>query len=282
MIKGKLLKGLLLPFLIGVICSVVSAVLLYRYVQEVKESQQLTHVESTAVRVPVVVSTLPLNAGMRIDSEYLRVRELDEVSLPSDVIHPTDAELLIGEIVRADLQTPIAAGKPIQWLHLQADAKLGFADTLTQGMVPFSMSITSLQQHAGLLQPGDVLDLYAGIHGNANLILERVEVLATGNVTKAEFQLQNRSQKPVQPSQQTSVAERNRARKHDYQQITLAVPLDKYFMLRQLADSQGLWPILRKANDSSRLSKLKGAAEVEIIIPGQFTTLQGLRSREFQ
>lgn len=267
MIKGKLLKELILPFVIGLICAVVSAVLLFRYVQEVEANHQVQQIQQASAHKPVIVSTVPLGAGMLIQAEHLRARDLDETSLPSDAIHPSDANQLIGQRVRADIPVAIDVGKPIQWVHLQPQDTASFASTLAPGMVPFSMPINSLQQHSGLLKAGDVIDLYAGKLGNAELMLERVEIIATGGVTKAQealrAQLTSARFSGAEPPVSGSTA------RNDYQQITLAIPLQQYLLLRQLADRKALWPILRNENDSIQLSHLQGAQEIEIILPGQ-------------
>lgn len=267
MLKGKLLKELVLPFVIGLICAVVSAVLLFRYVQEVEDSHQAQRIEQANAHKPVIVSTVPLTAGMVIQTEHLRARDLDEISLPGDAIHPADANKLVGQRIRADLKAQIYAGKPIQWVHLQPQDISSFAGTLAPGMVPFSMPINSLQQHAGLLKAGDVLDLYTHSHGNAQLMLERAEVIATGNVTKSQEALRSQSLSSGFSGSGQVVA--SGSGRNDYQQITLAIPLEHYLLLRQLSDKQALWPILRNHNDSLQLSQLKGPAEIEIITPGQ-------------
>lgn len=269
MIKGKLFKGLFLPFLVGLICAVVSAVLLFRYVQEIQQKQNVAIVDSSNSRMPVVVSTLPLNAGVVINADHLRVRELDELSLPNDVIFPSDAKNIIGQQVRSDLRGQIAAGKPIQWLHLQPNSSSSFAGAIAPGLVPFSLPINSLEHHSGLLQAGDILDLYANVNGYAELILERAEVLATGSVTK-ELALQQAVN--THPHLNGAVPRGQQ----DYQQITLAVPLKRYFELQQLSENRRLWPIVRSSSDTLRLRQLQGAKQIEIITPGQSLILQEL------
>ncbi|WP_157981235.1 Flp pilus assembly protein CpaB [Aliidiomarina iranensis] len=265
MFKGKFFKGIFLPLAIGLICALISAVLLYQYVQDLQVKQladSRVQIEPAKPKIPVVVSTQGLHPGMPLNLDDLRVRELDETSLPSDIVHPHEAELLVGRTVRADLTQAIRSGKPLQWLHLQPLAAASFASTLPPGSVPLSFSISSLQQHAGLLKPGDTIDLYANMQGNAELILERAVVMATGHITQAS---QEQSSGVVNTGQSL--------RPEAYQQITVAVPLADYFKIHQISENQMLLPILRDAKDPVRVEGLAGFSSVEIITPGSHTAV---------
>ncbi|MCH8492203.1 MAG: Flp pilus assembly protein CpaB [Idiomarina sp.] len=267
MINRDGLRSLLVPLCLGLLCAVLAIYLLVRHVQSIEQqtylATQLSEPKPVAKR-PVVVASILLTAGDVLHEEHLRVREFDATMVPVDSIHPADISQFLGVRLRADIGAAIPAGVPIQKLHLQptpAEHRL----PLAAGMVPFSLAVNSLQSHAGMLQVGDIVDLYHHQQDKATLINERIQVLAIGS-----------QRERVAPSRDTVSQHGSAYSASQYQQITLAVPLKKLALLKQLAHQQQLLPVLRDANDQVRIVTLPSLSKVEVINAGQQPRMDGL------
>lgn len=267
MISRDGLRNLLIPLCLGLLCAILAIYLLVRHVQSIEQqtylATQLSEPRTVAKR-PVVVASILLTAGDVLHEEHLRVRELDATMVPVDSIHPTDISQFLGVRVRADIGAAIPAGVPIQKLHLQptpAEHRL----RLAEGMVPFSFAVNSLQSHAGMLRVGDVVDLYQHQQDRATLINERLQVLATGSLRER-----------AAPAFDTVSQHGSVYSAPQYQQITLAVPLENLALLKQLAHQQQLLPVLRDANDQVRIVTLPRLSKVEVINAGQHPRMDGL------
>ena len=260
MIKRGVLHTIVVPLCLGLLCAVVAIYLLVRHVQNIEQqtylATQLSKPKAVAKK-PVVVASVLLAAGDVLNEEHLRVREIDATMVPVDSIHPADVSQFVGVRLRADIGAAIPAGVPIQKLHLQSTRE-GNGLRLAAGMVPFSFPVSALQSHSGMLLVGDVVDLYQYQQGNATLINERLLVLATGS-----------QRERLEPGLDIGSQHSTTYSAPQYQQITLAVPLEKLALLKQLADQQQLLPVLRAANDQVRIVTLPGLSKVEIIHAGQ-------------
>jgi len=269
MINRDGLRSLMVPLFLGLLCAVLAIYLLVRHVQSIEQQTYLaTHLSKPkpVATMPVVVASILLAAGDVLHEEHLRVREIDASMVPVDSIHPADISQFLGVRLRADIGAAIPAGVPIQKLHLQptpAEYRMGLA----AGMVPFSFAVNSLQSHAGMLLVGDVVDLYHHQQAKATLINERLPILATGSQRERVGTANDAG------SQHGSVYSAPQ-----YQQITLAVPLEKLALLKQLADRQQLLPVLRAESDEVRIVTLPKLSKVEVIQAGQQSKAEVLTS----
>ena len=148
------------------------------------------HVErlEAEARTPVVsrvVAAYDLPAGTRLESDHLASREFPASVVPSDSIAPGQHASLIGMVLRSALR----AGDFVLSVHGRRSESQAFSNQLGEGRRAISMPVDAINSVSGLLQPGDLIDLYVSFDYQRRRItaplLQGVLVLATGNQTLA-------------------------------------------------------------------------------------------------
>jgi len=186
----------------------------------------------------VVVARRSLEAGAIIGPETMAIGEIPKRHLSARAVLPSG----FNGVQKRVLTRPMSAGEP-----LLADFVAGllierFSDLLKEGERAVSLDVTPLDSHAGMLVPGDYIDLFALVRAKPGTreqrmipLVERIKVLAAG----AE-PLRTADQSFQQlPEQQTR-----------YASITVGVPVDraeKLLMARQIGEVVYL---LRNAHDA--------------------------------
>lgn len=137
-------------------------------------------------RVPTVqriVAAYDLPAGVRLTSEHLALRSFPAQLVASDSIAPEGHVRLEGRL----LKTPLRAGDAIVPAHAAFEKGLPFSARLGEGRRAITMPIDAINSASGLLEPGDLIDLYVSFDHQRKRItaplLQGVLVLATGNDT---------------------------------------------------------------------------------------------------
>jgi len=138
-------------------------------------------------RVPTVeriVAGHDLPAGTQLQAELLALRAFPADVVPSDSMTASQATSLLGMVLRA----PLRAGDMIVPAHTQtAAARSGFSSKLAQGRRAVTLPVDVVNAVSGLLQPGDLIDLYVSFDHQRRRVtaplLQGVQVLATGSVT---------------------------------------------------------------------------------------------------
>ncbi len=139
-------------------------------------------------RVPMaerIVAAHDLPAGTRLRSEHLAVRRIPLEWASSDSLPAARHEELLG----AALAAPLRAGDPILRAHTQS-ASLAFSSQLALGRRAITLPVDQINSLSGLLQPGDLIDLYVSFEHQRRRVtaplLQGVLVLATGRATRFE------------------------------------------------------------------------------------------------
>ncbi|MCK9511637.1 MAG: Flp pilus assembly protein CpaB [Pigmentiphaga sp.] len=147
-----------------------------RHLQTLAFDLQARH--HTATRA-VVVAAQDLLPGTRLQWEHLAVRQMPERWLPADVLGPDDFPV----IEHATLQHPVRRGDPLPWGYLAAPAER-FSTQLAAGRRAVTIPVDDINSLAGLLQPGDRIDLYVSFQHRGERVtaplLQGMRVLATG------------------------------------------------------------------------------------------------------
>ncbi|MCQ8876782.1 Flp pilus assembly protein CpaB [Pseudoalteromonas shioyasakiensis] len=152
---------------------------------ESKEDELRTHYsKSDVVKVPVIVVTRPLTKGTVIDKGSVAVREIPTDYLPAGSIHPSKFAEIDGQMLLEDVST----GQPLLTAYLPGKGLQQFSDILTEGRRAVTIQIDETNSTAGLLVAGDKVDLYLLSEKKQDkpqldLLIERVNVLATGQIT---------------------------------------------------------------------------------------------------
>lgn len=150
----------------------------------------LNHVERLEAdsRMPVVtrvVAAHDLPAGTRLAPEHLASRQFPADLAPSDSVDTTHHGHLAGMVLRSSLR----AGDLVLPVHGRPVEHTAFSSHLRDGRRAVTMPVDAINSVSGLLQPGDLIDLYVSFDYQRRRItaplLQGVLVLATGTQTMA-------------------------------------------------------------------------------------------------
>lgn len=137
-------------------------------------------------RVPTVqrvVAAYDLPAGIRLTNDHLAVRSFPVSLVSSGSISPDNYAALEGRLLNA----PLKAGDAVLLAHSAIETAAPFSTKLGEGRRAITMPIDAINSASGLLQPGDLIDLYVSFDHQRRRItaplLQGVLVLATGSAT---------------------------------------------------------------------------------------------------
>lgn len=167
--------------LVALILAAITAVTVYQYLEKVKTTARL----DTWKRVVVAAKDIPARTQITPDM-------LKEVDFPADYVHPRaiiTQDSALGQVTLA----PILTGEFLltEQLAWPSDPKQGLAFRLAPGKRAVSVAVDEITGVAGLLNPGDRVDVLATININEGgaagmnktltiITVQDVEVLAAG------------------------------------------------------------------------------------------------------
>ena len=146
------------------------------------------HVErlEADARVPMVtrvVAAHDLPVGTRLSADHMAAREFPQSLVPSDSVDIAHHSGLVGMVLRSSLR----AGDLILPVHARLVDQSSFSSHLGEGRRAITMPVDAINSVSGLLQPGDLIDLYVSFEYQRRRItaplLQGVLVLATGAQT---------------------------------------------------------------------------------------------------
>lgn len=130
-----------------------------------------------------LVAAVDLEAGTVLELEHVAVRPYPEELAPSDSLPPERHTELLGAVLR----TPLQAGDLLLSVHADVVHDTAFSRVLSAGRRAVTMPVDAINSVSGLLQPGDLIDLYVSFDHQRRRItaplLQGVLVLATGAST---------------------------------------------------------------------------------------------------
>lgn len=134
-----------------------------------------------------IVASRDVDKGHKIEADILSVRYMPSAFAPADALAPDAAGSLIGK--RAAI--PIRRGTPVVHAALEPVAlREKLSEELPDGMRAMTIQVDQLNALSGHLEAGDTVDLYfSRARGSGAVLvplLQRVHVLATGNVTQKQ------------------------------------------------------------------------------------------------
>lgn len=152
--------------------------------QHIQGRVQLLEAQARVPMVERVVAAYDLPAGTRLGTEHLAVRSIPASIASSDSISPER----FGELSGTVLRSPLRAGDPVLPAHAMAQQQTAFSNHLASGRRAITMPVDAINSVSGLLQPGDLIDLYVSFEYQRRRItaplLQGVLVLATGANTQ--------------------------------------------------------------------------------------------------
>ncbi|NYE26430.1 Flp pilus assembly protein CpaB [Pigmentiphaga litoralis] len=161
----------------------IAAWLSQRYVQA-----RIDQVEAGARKpqVAVLVAAEDLPAGARLTHASIAVRDMPGEWTSDSALTPEHAEAVLS----ASLSHPVRRGEPILWAHVEAARARSLADKLAAGRRAVTLPVDDMSSVSGLLQPGDLIDLYVSFDHRGKPVtvplLQGMKVLATGRQVEAD------------------------------------------------------------------------------------------------
>ena len=163
-----------------VLCGLMAAWSGYRYLQE--QSQRLEE-QAKLPTVERVVAALGLAAGTVLSEEHLAVRTFPRDAVASSSISPNQYTRLLGMALRDE----VGAGEMLLPVHIAQSKSDAFSTQLATGRRAITMPVDQINSLSGLLQAGDLVDLYVSFDHQRRKItaplLQGVLVLATDEQT---------------------------------------------------------------------------------------------------
>ncbi|TAL77077.1 MAG: Flp pilus assembly protein CpaB [Burkholderiaceae bacterium] len=145
---------------------------------------QIEH-DARVPQIQRVVAAFDLPAGTKLDTEHMAIRQLPAAVVSSDSIAPQGFPGLVGQTLVA----PLRAGDLILPVHTAQARSTPFSDQLGTGRRAITMPVDAINSVSGLLEPGDLIDLYVSFeHQRRRMtapLLQGVLVLATGTQTRS-------------------------------------------------------------------------------------------------
>lgn len=155
--------------------------------QHIKGRVELLESRARVTEVERLVAATDLPAGTMIDSHHLAIRRFPASLVSSDSMAPARFLELDGLLLRSSL----AAGDMVLPVHVEHQPGDAFSTTLISGRRAITMPVDAINSVSGLLQPGDLIDLYVSFEYQRRRItaplLQGVLVLATGMTTQASL-----------------------------------------------------------------------------------------------
>lgn len=136
--------------------------------------------EARVATVSRLVAAYDLAAGTRLDEAYVAVRDIPAEWAPSDALAPEDFAAHTYNV----LAHPLRRGDPILRSHLTPMKAAPLSSRVPAGRRAITIPVDDINSLSGMLQAGDLLDLYVSFeHGRRQItapLLQGVLVLATG------------------------------------------------------------------------------------------------------
>lgn len=192
-----------------------------------------------------VVASRDLPQGQRLDASLLSVRSMPKAFAPVDALGPQDAGLLLGGRTAISLRrgTPV-----VQAALVPQAAREKLSEQVPDGMRAMTIQVDQLNAISGHLQAGDSVDLFYSRNRGVGAVLvplmQRVPVLATGDLTQSELQ-----QRPDEQREFSSVTLLLSAL--DAQRVVLAEQTGRLTVLLRRGTDSGL--LERTTLDSAQL-----------------------------
>ncbi|OZI23641.1 Flp pilus assembly protein CpaB [Bordetella genomosp. 9] len=136
--------------------------------------------DAKVATVPRLVAAYDLTPGTRLEEAYVAVRDIPTAWAPSDALAPED----FASYTYSVLAHPLRRGDPVQRSHLAPRKAAPLSSRVSSGRRAITIPVDDINSLSGMLQAGDLLDLYVSFeHGRRQItapLLQGVLVLATG------------------------------------------------------------------------------------------------------
>jgi len=207
------------------------------------------------VRIVVARRNIPANEPLEV--EWVAARPVPKKFVHANAIYPEEVDLIIGR----ELIYPIRAGDPILWMDFKGGERYrGFSTMIKEGERAMTVRVDETSSIAGLIQPGDHIDILgtfkriaAGSMDSRNepettiTLLQNVVVLAVGQITSARSGM--------------------RTDRSEYGMLTILVTPEEAALLIHAQRVGKLYNVLRNPEDIETFENLPKITFADILQP---------------
>jgi pilus assembly protein CpaB len=210
-----------------------------------REAELRSAMESKKIAMTnIIVASQDIPENTSVDASNLAVAEIPSAHVPLDALSPEEFDAITGlPAVRM-----IPRGRPVLRVYLASALNERFSDLLPIGQRALTFAVDDLNSTAGMLKPGDKVDLFllakeqhetlSGQKNELVPLLQNVLILATGQL-------------PVEPL--SSVADAEVQQQDRYQTVSVAVSPAEAQKILLAKDSGSIVTLLRNRQDSNQL-----------------------------
>lgn len=142
--------------------------------------QRRAEIDAQYAAVKVVVANADLRPGTFLSGTTVAIRDVPQAFLHADAVLADDWNGVAGRV----LSHAIRSGEPVLRSHLAQEVGAGFSSQLREGMRALTFPVDDEASFAGMLAPGDRVDIYFTTTANKESVtlplLMNVPVIATG------------------------------------------------------------------------------------------------------
>ena len=144
------------------------------------------------VRIVVARRNIPANEPLEV--EWVAARAVPKKFVHANAIYPEEVDLIISR----ELVYPVRAGDPILWMDFKGGERYrGFSTMIKESERAMTVRVDEMSTIAGLIQPGDHIDMLGTFKRTSDsrdsrnemettiTLLQNVVVLAIGQITSA-------------------------------------------------------------------------------------------------
>ena len=178
-----------LPLILSIALGAAAVLMVRNYITGEKQAMKKG---LEPVRIVVARRNIPANEPLEV--EWVAARPVPKKFVHANAIYPEEVDLIISR----ELVYPIRAGDPILWMDFKGGERYrGFSTMIKEGERAMTVRVDETSSIAGLIQPGDHIDIlgtFKRISESKDLrnepettitLLQNVVVLAIGQITSA-------------------------------------------------------------------------------------------------
>jgi len=177
-----------LPLILSVVLGTAAVMMVQSYIRGEKKA-----LNRGLAPVNIVVAAQNIPANTPIEPPMVARRPVPKDFVHANSIYPEE----LGLIVNRELLYPVRQGDPILWMDFKGGERYrGFSSMIREGERAMTMTVDSTSSIAGLIQPGDHIDIIGTFNPTGEtqfkdtkttiVLLQNVVVMATGQLTSAQ------------------------------------------------------------------------------------------------
>jgi pilus assembly protein CpaB len=178
-----------LPLILSIALGAAAVLMVRNYITGEKQAMKK---DLEPVRIVVARRNIPANEPLEV--EWVAARAVPKKFVHANAIYPEEVDLIISR----ELVYPIRAGDPILWMDFKGGERYrGFSTMIKESERAMTVRVDEMSTIAGLIQPGDHIDMLGTFKRTSDsrdsrnevettiTLLQNVVVLATGQITSA-------------------------------------------------------------------------------------------------